>query len=1130
MPVDKLTPEPLPEVSPSLIEHIKTFVHPSITQRLQAGQLRFINEHRKVAILFAGFSGFDYDNDPAVTEKLQHYLSQVIQIVERYDGYLNKVDMGDKGSKCLILFGAPIAHENDVERALRCALELRAIPETPLRIGVSAGFVFAGQVGSALRQEYTVMGDAVNLAARLMQAAHPGQVLVQESVTQSGRGVFLWEGSASLQVKGKSDPVVVNTLLGTARRGGLSLQEPQYTLPMVGRQKELQTVRTGLNRVLLGQGQILSIIAEAGMGKSRLVAEVIRLANERNLASFGGECLSHGANASYLVWQPLLRGFFGIDASQPLQASISHLEQELAAINPDLLPRLPLLGLALNLPIPDNDLTHALSARLRKESLEGLIVECIRRRAEQTPLLLVFEDCHWIDPLSNDCLEIVARNIADLPVLIVAAFRPPESERSALHITRFGHYTEIHLSEFTMEEAERLISLKLARFTGGLGSVSVELVERIMARAQGNPFYIDEMINLVHDRGIDLTNLDALHSLELPDSLHSLIISRIDRLNEATKTTLKVASVIGRTFQAGWLWMIYPSLGAPAKVLAQLQQLSRLDITPQDKPEPELEYIFKHIVTREVAYESISVATRRSLHQEAGQFIETQYADSLDRYIDLLAYHFGLSDDRQKQRRYFRKAGDAARAAYANQAAVDYYQRLIPLLEDLDQVDVLLSLGEVWRLTGRWNEAESLFRAALEITQRFSAPGLQARCHRALGGMLLSKGAYELALDQLLRAQRMFREITHPQGYHETLLEIGVIYWSQGDFPKALGYFRQCEQLASELGDQRGVYRAIGNQGLVYKAQGDYERALQCYQQCLTITRQIGDRQNFAKISGNIGNVYLEQGHYAQALAYFIQNLQVAQEIGDRQGTSVSVGNIGNVYDKQGYYQEALMCYLKDQQISLELGDRKGAGFAAWNLGLAYASLNESLHARKFLEGAIQLGRSLDTRYELCDYLGSLAALYTHIHEFAAAKTLTEEALSLAQELEHENTFHLQVLRTRLALYSGEIDLSQGIASLEQLETSYRDGRQDENEQAIVHYEIWRLDRSLESHRRAAADLYRKLYLQTPDIQSRQRFEELTGDRLGETPALPELPDIVTRNAPDPDVLLAQLHAMIQEA
>lgn len=1120
----------LPEFSAAAAQIAAAYIHPSIAQRLREGQLSFVNEHRKVTILFINFSGYDYDGDPLAGKKLQEYLLQIIQITSHYDGYLNKVDMGDKGSKCLLLFGAPIAHEDDAERALRCALEIRQTPGCETRIGVNTGFVYCGQVGSENRHEYTVMGDAVNLAARLMQAAGQGQILVGEATYRDASRAFEWGQEQQITVKGKTHPVLAYPL-GEIKRGiRLGLQEPRYTLPMVGRQAEMQIIDECLSQGVAGQGQIVGLTAEAGMGKSRLAAEAVKLALQRNYRVFGGECLSHGTNTPYLVWRNLLSGLFGLDSSWPAEVQYNHLEEQLASIHPILAQRLPLLGTALNLPFPENEITRLLDARLRKSSLEDLVITCIRHYSQSGPLLLILEDCHWIDPLSDDLLEVVGRGIVNAAVLILVVYRPPEANRQPPALTGLSHFTEIRLSEFNQQEAAHLISLKLRQLFGTSQDVQEDFVQRITQRAQGNPFYIDEMVNLIHDRGIDPADSQAWRNLDLPDSLHSLIISRIDQLEEATKTTLKVASVIGRSFRASWLWGAYPAVGTPEQVKSHLAQLSRLDITPLDKPEPELEYLFKHIVTREVAYESLALATRTMLHGQVGMFLERTYADDLERYLDLLAYHYGLSQNIAKQREYYRKAGQAAQAAYANEAAVEYYQRLLPLVEGVSRVEVMLSLGEVWQLTGRWSEARDLYQQAIQLASYAGDRHILARCQYAIGALARSEGSFAEALSWLKQAQRGFSAVQDSRGVSEATREIGIIHWSQGNLQEALECFNECLRLATQSGDARGIFRALGNIGLVYKVQGDYAQALSYYERCRQIAEEIGDRLGVSAALGNMGNIYLEEGKIQLALEHHTQNLHIALELGYRFGVSVAIGNLGEIYFLLGDYDRALRCYAYNLRLALELGDRPGVARTLWQLGNTYADLEQFETAEQLLSQAIALGRTLDTPYDLSEYLDSLSALLMQVGKPEAAFSVNAEALALAQAFENREIQFKAHLREMHLLTLEEPDrLPQTIQTLQDLLKS----NLEEAKLAAVHEEIWRLDSSQVEHRLLAADAYARLYHESADIHFKRRCEQLSGQDLFAPTAIgilaPPLPKVVSESPIDLNKLLAQVRSLLDE-
>ncbi len=1001
---------PLPALSPAATAILERYLHPVIAERLRAGQASFVNEQRKVNILFISFANFDYDADPAVGAQLQTYFEKVIRLIHAYDGYLNKIDMGDKGSKYIVLFGAPVAHENDTERALRCALELRALPETRIRLGVTSGFVFCGLVGSSARQEYTVMGDDVNLAARLMAAAKPDEILAEAEAHQDAATPFVWSPGGLIAVKGKSVPIAVHYLTGLARRAALGLHEPKYALPMVGRQAELETVATRLDEALHGHGQIIGIAAEAGMGKSRLGAEVIRLAAGRGFAGFGGAGLSHGTTTGYLVWQDILRGLFDLDPALSDAEQLDRLAAQLAEADhagespSPLAPRMPLLGRALNLPVHDNELTESLDAKSRKESLEALLADYLRWRAKRTPLLLVFEDCHWIDRLSADLLEVVGRAVAHWPVALVLLYRPLEADQQwMVKAMQLPHATELRLTEFTAVEAERLITLKLHQLFGQQSQVPPALLERIAARAQGNPFYMDELISLIHDKGIQPEDVAALESLQLPDSLHSLIISRLDQLGEGPKTVIKAASVLGRVVRPAWLWGAYPELGSAENVKNHLTMLGRLDLVPQEKPEPELEYLFKHILTRDVAYESLTLATRTMLHEQIAGFIERTYGseegDDLSGYLTQLAYHYGLSRNTDKQREYFRRAGEAAQANYNNEAALEYFGKLRSLVDEREQSQIDLKLGQVFELTGRWTEAEASYRSALLLAEGQGEAVQQAQCQKAIGGLLRGRGNYPEALEWLGKAQHNFEQESFQTGVAQTFSELGNVHLRQGDPTAARNFYGESLWLFRALDDQRGIANVLNNLGLVAHDQGDYATARELYEECLDHYRELHDRRGIAICLGNLAQVTNNQGDYATARRLYEESLAVVRELGDKQRIVALLNNLGNLTNNQGDYAAATALHEESLTLKREMGDKRGIAASLGSLALVALNQGDYPHARHLHEESLALKREIGDKRGVSLSLNNLGLVVARQGDYAAARALYEESLTLKREI-----------------------------------------------------------------------------------------------------------------------------------
>ena len=307
-------PDPWPPLDADALSDdlIQPWLLPPVYERLMSGMGEFLTELRPTVALFLRFSGIDYDADPEAQSKLDTYLQAVQRILARYDSYMIQLTIGDKGSHFYVSFGAPLAHEDDAIRAIAAALELRDLQMDFIRevqIGVSQGLTRTGAYGGMYRRTYSTIGDAVNMAARLMQNAPLGQVLVNQNVRKATMDNFTWEELPPLLVKGKSQPVTVFRLIAGQEWHGIHLHEPKYALPMVGRGAELDLIEQKLDLALKGHGQIVGITAEAGMGKSRLMAEVIRLARGRSVLGYGGECQSYGTSTSYLVWQNIWRGF-----------------------------------------------------------------------------------------------------------------------------------------------------------------------------------------------------------------------------------------------------------------------------------------------------------------------------------------------------------------------------------------------------------------------------------------------------------------------------------------------------------------------------------------------------------------------------------------------------------------------------------------------------------------------------------------------------------------------------------------------------------------------------------------------------------------------------------------------------
>lgn len=982
---------PLPPTTDeaAAVEQLRSFLPTSVCERLAAGQGMLVNEHRWITVLFVSFSGIDYEAPDAV-ERLTTYVADLFETVEEYGGHVRQVEMGDKGSKAIVLFGAPATYENDEEWALLCALALQRLArESPQvheqHIGINSGRVFIGNVGSPRRQEYTAIGDAVNLAARLMQAAGRDQVLVGESCYRRVADRFTWNELTPIRVKGKAEPVPVRELAGWRVGQVLRLQEPRYALPMVGRKEELAHLVGLLEKVVReGRGRVIGITAEAGMGKSRLAAEVIGRALAQGFVGYGGYGLSHGTQTPYLACRPLLRGLLEVEDGQPLQEQVEAIARRLAEVHPDLPPRLPLLGDALGLPIPDNDLTAAFDARLRRESLFSLVVDLIRYRATQSPLLLVVEDAHWLDELSAELVRHIARNVLDIPVLLLTVYRPPETEvASVLWSPRPDYVEEIRLAPFSPEESAELVRLKLAG-----RELPETLLRQVEQQAQGNPFFVDEFINLLLEQGVDLDDPQALETVRVPESLERLIVSRIDQLAEREKTTLRVASVIGRLFRARWLLAIYPGEVREDLLRCDLDRLSVLGLTPLERSDPELEYLFKHALTREVAYQGLSFSARRMLHERVATYVEMAYTGELEGWYGILAYHYSCAGLPGKEFAYRCLAADQAACQSAHRQAATLYDQAMALSKEY----ALGTPEEVFALR-------------------------EKRFHQ-----YLILGQYERPLEDAAGMEALAADLA-AEFQVKALIHQGEVHRRMGRYQEVCAFLEKAADLARKCGDRMGLLEALCLQGTLYFDISDYTQGKSLLLRVIAEAGEEGWRQE-AMASRIIGWIAYDEGDYAQCERYWKWALERMQAHGDKAGEALLLNDLGSLYATLNYIGKGVECAERGLALARQIG-YMGGQMAGWlRLGEYFLGAGQYERALSFMEKALDASNRITVDIWGQAYIRNrmAEAILGRGDDLEKADRLAREALEIGREASNELIGWLYHTLGRVARRRGDLE------------------------------------------------------------------------------------------------------------
>jgi class 3 adenylate cyclase len=530
-------------------------------------------ERKHVTVMFADISGFTAMSEKLDPEEVRGMINGCFErlgaVIDRYGGHIDKFI----GDEIMALFGAPQAHENDPERALRAALEMMLaldgfnaehavlLPKPlALHFGINSGLVIAGGIGTAQRQDYSVMGDTVNLAARLEDASEAGEILVGEDTYRLTAPLFEFEPLKPMSLKGKEKPVQIYRLLRTKAAPGQVRGIAGLYSPMVGRDYELGQAQAVLANFSEGRGGLISVVGEAGLGKSRLITELGLGRQQTNQVDWAiGRALSYGESASYLVAREVLRSALGVgpeaataEVGQTLRAEVERL---FAGHTAEVYPYLAHL---LETPL-DESAAQRLKY-LEGEALHQRILQAVRQylqaKTRQQPLVMVWEDLHWGDPSSLELLEFLLPLTQSSPLLLILIYRPAREQRIwAFHQrvkTRMGEaHRVITLSPLTYQESSYLLDNLLES-----SPLPPQIRQLILNKAEGNPFYIEEVIRSLIDSG-GLTRAAAgqgwvataaIGDIAIPDSLQGVIMARIDRLDPETKRVLQVASVIGRTF------------------------------------------------------------------------------------------------------------------------------------------------------------------------------------------------------------------------------------------------------------------------------------------------------------------------------------------------------------------------------------------------------------------------------------------------------------------------------------------------------------------------------------------------------------------------------------------------------
>jgi predicted ATPase/class 3 adenylate cyclase len=1000
-----------------------------LAEKILTSRAALEGERKQVTVLFADLKGsmeLLADRDPEEARKLlDPVLERMMEAVHHYEGTVNQV-MGDG---IMALFGAPLAHEDHAVRACYAALRMQESVRQyaegvrreegvsiQIRVGVNSGDVVVRSIGSDLRVDYTAVGQTTHLAARMEQLAAPGSIVVAPETLRHAEGYVAVKPLGPVKVKGLSEPVEVYEVTSAgAVRTRLERAAARGFTPFVGRDTELEQLRGALERAGAGHGQVVAVVGEPGVGKSRLFYEFVHshrfLRSKADMPpSTSGDWLlvesgsvSYGTATPYLPVIDLLKAYFQIDARDDGRTIREKVTAKLLTLDETLRPLSPALLALLDVPVEDRDWQAFDPAERRRHTHEA-IKRLLLRESQREPLCLVFEDLHWIDAETQAVLDGLVESLPAARLLLLTNYRPeyrhPWGSKT--------YYSQARIDPLPEASATEL----LAALLGADPSIR-PLTPLLIERTEGNPFFLEESVRTLVETGM-LTGdpgryglARPLGSIQVPATVQAVLAARIDRLPSEAKSLLQSASVVGKDVPFAHLRAIAE---LPEEALrADLAHLQAAEFLYETSLFPDLEYTFKHALTHEVAYSTVLHKRRRALHARIVEAIETLYPDRLGEHVERLAQHALRGEVWPKAVAYLRQAAAKAVARSANREAVSCLEQALGALPHLppspetreQAIDLrlelqvpLLSVGEIERLLDYLREAEPLAEALGDLPRMGWVAAYKAY------GLIVTGGRPAEAAASGEQALAIARTVGDLGLEVLASYRLGQAYRGLGEYPRAIAAFkRNVDALVGDLQTER-----VGTPGLP---------AVTC--------------------RAYMGWCLADLGEFAAAMAVAEEAVRMAEAAEDRYGLAFSQSRVGLIHLRQGDPERALPWLERSLDGSRRFNFEIQSLMAAGPLGEARAACGATGEAFALLEQAAEQAASIKFVAVLPGILRALGEGYLLAGRLAEAQHSAERMLqlTLAAGQRHGEADALRIL--------GEVHARANPAEAGQAEASYRD-------------------------------------------------------------------------------------------
>jgi len=939
-----------------------------LAEKILTSRSALEGERKQVTVLFVDVSGFTSMSERLDPEDVHRVMTRGFELmlaeVHRFEGTVNQF----LGDGIMALFGAPIAHENHAQRAVHAALGIRKALETyqeelqrkrgitfQVRQGLNTGLVVVGSIGSDLRMDYTAVGDTTNISARLQQAADPGRIVVSEATHRLVEGYFFTRPLGALVLKGKSEPVSAwEVIAARTARTRLDVVAERGLTPYVGRERELRVLFECFEKAKTGHGQVVFIVGEPGIGKSRLLHEFRRLLGDE-ATWLEGHCISFGQSIALHPIIDMMKRSFRIEDNDTEGTIARKIERSIVLFGEDMRPLVPYLRYFLSVD-PGDPAVLSMDPQQRRGEIFDALRRLLVRASEVRCQVRVHEDCHWMDKATEESLLFVADSVPNNRILDIytyrTGYRHPFGERT--------YHTRIALT--ALSEAE---SLHMAEGVLASESLPQDLTALIAAKAEGNPFYVEEVVKSLQEIGAIRKSGDAyvltkrLDEIFIPDTIHDVIMARIDRLPEAPKKTLQLAAVIGREFTSRLLGRIADIRGRTDDFLVELKAL---ELIYEKSLFPELAYMFKHALTHDVAYNSLLVQRRRELHRTIALAIEELYADRLAEHYEVLAHHFSKAEDWARALHYLLKAAEKSMKSFSNREALAFYDQALEVAKNLrDTVDVQ-TLMAIRDAKANAYFALSDFHAARAEGEQLLALARQAGDRVKEGVALAGMGFASLwahDFDRALAEANAAVEVAKPLGVDAV---VGVSRFTTGF---VLAVTERLEAAKAEFAEALTISRhgaahvpaalSLGFIALQTSWEGGYAEATARAAEAVRLAREhnlMVPQLWTVWISGVVG---IGKGDYDEALTMLEEHLALCEKAGDEVMSHRVLNTLGWLWTEFGDVERAVDVNRRGAEGARKRGDPETIANAELNLADVLLAQGDLVQAQDIVEGVRRL-------------------------------------------------------------------------------------------------------------------------------------------------------------------------------